>query len=206
VKTESQSGNVQEILQLSSKRPVWHVAAVLTAICMLAAAGWQMFTTRSERVGQSIEVPVPLTTYPGYEDDPAFSADGSQIAFSWDGGKGDNYDIYVKLIGPGEPLQLTRHPASESAASWSPDGRWITFVRRSSTQTSLILIPTLGGAERTLVSDASRLSSTAWSPDGRWVITSLAERTGASSGIVLVSLDSGERRALTSPPPSWSDY
>src|SRR5262245_25094081 len=42
---------------------------------------------------------VPLTSYPGVEEWPSFSLDGSQVAFSWNGDKQDNYDIYVKLIG-----------------------------------------------------------------------------------------------------------
>jgi len=30
------------------------------------------------------------------EDFPAFSLDGSQVAFSWGGEKHDNFDIYVQ--------------------------------------------------------------------------------------------------------------
>ena len=40
---------------------------------------------------------------------PAFSPDGNQLAFAWDGENGDNFDIYVQLIGSGSPpLRLTR--------------------------------------------------------------------------------------------------
>ena len=39
---------------------------------------------------------------PGFENAPSLSPDGSQVAFSWNGPKEDNYDIYVKLVGPGE--------------------------------------------------------------------------------------------------------
>ena len=44
---------------------------------------------------------VPLTTYPGREMQPAFSADGNQIAFAWGGEKGGNVDIYVRLVDGG---------------------------------------------------------------------------------------------------------
>ena len=41
----------------------------------------------------------PFSTLPGNENAPAFSPDGSRIAFEWDGGPGSassGYDLYVK--------------------------------------------------------------------------------------------------------------
>ena len=46
---------------------------------------------------------LPFTSYPGQEITPAFSPDGNQVAFAWNGEKGDNYDIYIKLIDGGTP-------------------------------------------------------------------------------------------------------
>ena len=56
----------------------------------------------------------PLTAYPGIERDPSFSPDGSQVAFAWDGGRGD-FDIYVKPTETGEPVRLTFEPNQEVA-------------------------------------------------------------------------------------------
>ena len=78
--------------------------------------------------------------------------DGSRVAFSWNGPTLDNYDIYVKLAGPGEPVRLTRNPAPDDWPAWSPDGRFIAFVRFASPRTAadLVVIPAHGGAERTI--------------------------------------------------------
>lgn len=57
------------------------------------------------------------------------SPDGAQVAFAWDNNQRGMYDIYVKLIGPGDPLRLTSDPAPDYSPVWSPDGRWIAFVR-----------------------------------------------------------------------------
>ena len=41
-------------------------------------------------------------------------------------------DIYVKVVGPGDPVRLTRDPAAELSPAWSPDGGRIAFLRYSS--------------------------------------------------------------------------
>ena len=94
---------------------------------------------------------VPLTAYPGFEVQPSFSPDGTQIAFAWDNNAPGSYDIYVKLIGPGDPIRLTSNPAPEYNPVWSPDGRSIAFVRDvSDVQHTLLVMPALGGAEQKL--------------------------------------------------------
>ena len=72
-----------------------------------------------------------LTSLPGQERYPSFSPDGNQIAFAWDGGNGDNQDIYIKVVGAAVPLRLTTHPAADQKPAWSSDGRHIAFVRLS---------------------------------------------------------------------------
>ena len=66
---------------------------------------------------------IPLTIYGGYQQSPSLSPDGSQVAFSWNGPDSRNYDIYVKLVGPGEPFRLTTDPADDDWPAWSPDGQ-----------------------------------------------------------------------------------
>jgi Tol biopolymer transport system component len=67
------------------------------------------------------------------------------MAFSAAGPDG-NIDIYVQQIGAGNPLRLTTDPAPDWSPVFSPDGRYIAFTRKG----TLILIPSLGGAEREL--------------------------------------------------------
>jgi len=63
------------------------------------------------------------------------------VAFSWDGEKGDNFDVYVKLVCAGVPLRLTSGPEPEGFAAWSPD---------ASDHVEIRMVPALGGAERKL--------------------------------------------------------
>jgi len=148
---------------------------------------------------------IPLTSYAGFELDPSFSPDGNQIAFSWDGEKQDNYDIYIKLVGPGTPLRLTSDPAQDRNPAWSPDGRWIAFVRFfASGASSVFVMPALGGSERKLadvnMSNALDWSWLAWTRDGKWLVVPDDGRGQEPKGLFLLSLQSGERRRITSLP------
>jgi Tol biopolymer transport system component len=58
---------------------------------------------------------------------PYFSLNGNQVASTWNGEKGDNLDIYVKLVGETNALRLATDPAGDEWPVWSPDGKWIAF-------------------------------------------------------------------------------
>ena len=118
-------------------------------------------------------VVTPITSDEGTESFAAFSPDGSQIAFVWDGPTQDNFDIYIRVVDEGgQPLRLTSDPASETSPAWSPDGRSIAFVRQQRQESAVFLIPPIGGSERRLsdITVRGRLIQDrllGWSPDGR---------------------------------------
>jgi Tol biopolymer transport system component/tRNA A-37 threonylcarbamoyl transferase component Bud32 len=154
---------------------------------------------------------VPFTSYPGNECCPTFSPDGNQIAFVWDGGKGNNADIYVKLIDAESPVQLTTNPAEDTAPIWSADGRQIAFVRAGKNEQGIFTVSALGGAERALytaVSGGADLTpDLAWSPDGN--LLAFAERGSPQEpyNIFLLSLESLKATRLTSlTAGSYGDY
>ena len=142
---------------------------------------------------------VPLTTFQGYEVHPAFSPDGKQVAFSWNGPKEDNYDIYVMLVGTSTPVRLTTDAAGDFVPAWSPDGRRIAFWRAGSPP-SVMLMSALGGSERELAKGSTRSGGVAWSPDGKFVAFPADPESDGPARIVLVSPDTGERRVATMPP------
>jgi hypothetical protein len=147
LKEDSSSGRLAAppIPRRFDRRLIW----VAAALGILTAAVVLFRPPRRAPQAASLQA-VPLTTYPGYECCPSLSPDGSQVAFSWNGEKQDNYDIYVQVIGSGAPLRLTSHPATDAGPAWSPDGRQIAFLRYLSGKTSVVLVPPLGGPERVL--------------------------------------------------------
>lgn len=155
---------------------------------------------------------VPLTSFPGHQNQVAFSPDGNQIAFAWDGPAGGPSHIYVKLIGSEALLQLTHGPGADSRAAWSPDGRSISFLRSTPGSRSWYLISTLGGPERKVAGifpyfDLGAGNSAYFSPDGKTLAIVDKENSAAPASIFLISLDTGTRRKLTSPPAGTTgDY
>jgi Tol biopolymer transport system component/DNA-binding winged helix-turn-helix (wHTH) protein len=157
---------------------------------------------------------VPLTSNAGSALCPSFSPEGERVAFSWDGDKQDNFDIYVKQIGLGLPLRLTTDYRPELSPAWSPDGRTIAFLRLSShKKADLLLIPSATiGAERRIAETTVpnellwRVRFLSWSPDGKWLLVSDGSlaNVGATVGLSLVSVETGEKRRLTQ-PPAWND-
>ncbi len=155
--------------------------------------------------------PVPLITYgDGEQWLPAFSPDGSRIAYSWATGEG--WFLEVKQIGSDARLRLTRTAARfPPGPTWSPDGRQIAFVRADALDDRGIFVASaLGGQERRLRTLApwrvpQRMVN--WSPDGRWIAFSdefvpkgaLQPNTRGPNAIYLISPETLETRQLTFP-------
>ncbi len=190
---------------------------LLAALTILAGISYSLYRfTRPEQpnnkpVTAAIKV-VPFTSFSGLESSPAFSPDGNQIAFVWDGEKGENNDIYVKMIDAGTPLRLTNTPDYEAYPVWSPDGRYIAFFRSSEKQAGIFIVPALGGTEREVLSTASahldRLSPLlSWSSEGKYIVFSAAETPGALFRIFKLSVETLEKQALTTASAnSQGDY
>ena len=159
-----------------------------------------------QRVNIPSEVPedisvMPLTVLQGREYSPAFSPDGSQVAFAWDGGRSDGagpFDLYAKVIGSERVEQLTHHPAAWIVPAWSPDGRNIAFAREDAGESGIFMVSARGGPERKLAGatfcKVSPTISLNWSPDGRQLLYA------GIDGMHLLTPENGETRSVTKPP------
>ena len=191
-------------------RKLWRLATGLVGGLILAGGYlFLVYQRPAQRLEQSSTIPIPLTAYQGSETGPSLSPDGSQVAFSWNGQREDNYDVYVKLVGMGEPVRLTSAPERDESPAWSPDGQRIAFVRRiPERELEVFVMPALGGAERRVASfvlDSSRRSTRlSWSPDGKWIAIGGKAAAREPFGLWLVEIDGAETRRLTTPPsPDW---
>jgi Tol biopolymer transport system component len=194
--------------------------AWLSGVALLALAAAAFFVWRAGRAPQSTEPlrAVALTTFSGVERYPSLSPDGDEVAFTWNGPKQDNEDIYVQRIGSGSPLRLTTDPASDVNPVWSPDDRWIAFLRGNSagpmsrSRYELTLVPPLGGPERRVVELRVRevtwpaQANLEWCPDASCLIVTDSPGEEKPDALFVVSVETGEKRQLTNPrPPALAD-
>jgi Tol biopolymer transport system component/DNA-binding winged helix-turn-helix (wHTH) protein len=186
----------------------WLPLAIALLLGIGLTAGVLRFVRPSPKASAPALISVPLTARLGDESDPSFSPDGNQVAFAWhDENEGKNH-LCVKLIGTGgPPLQLTNGPDFNPV--WSPDGRFIAFLRDLTREKiAVFLIPALGGPERkiteTLLPDNEGPPFLAWSPDGNSLVISHRNSPKEPAALFVVAIDTGEKRRLTSPPSAMS--
>ena len=183
------------------------LGALGIALSSALFAGWWWFApSLANRAEPALHV-VPLTAGGGQERNPSFSPDGSQVVYEWMPEDGARH-LYVKVVGAGDPIALTSGSDSDHGPAWSPDGRLIAFLRELNESTvKIFVIPPVGGVERQVAEAASpdylvlqrfhrRLD---WTRDSRHVIVSVPEHIGGPERLLLVSVDSGEKRWLTNP-------
>ena len=199
-----------------SLRATWPWRSIAAALLLLAVAGYAGWRWRPAERVEPLHASV-LTTLPGQELYPSLAPNGDYVAFTWTGPKQDNTDVYVQQIGGGPPLRLTSDARTDYNPVWSPDGRWIAFLRGDPatpfgrSDRELRLIPPLGGPERK-VADVRVQEATAnpvfltWCPDSRCVIVTDSAGPGKPDALFVIALETGAKKQLTAPdPPGFGD-
>ena len=180
----------------------------LLAIIAAGLLGYGVLSTRAKHTLPKSQFPnmriTQLTSLPGEYSDPTFSPDGKQIAFIWDGENPVRGDLYVQWVGGQKPLRLTHTSTGRvCCADWSPDGRQIIFGRCDDNGGGVYTIPALGGSERKLTDVVCQYGyggGAKWTADGKSLVLVDSCAPGAPPGIVVFSLQTGEKRCLHSPP------
>ncbi len=188
----------------------------ITGACaiLLIAAGLIVYSGAWTKAPQAPRVG-PLVGNAGLETSPAFSPDGKQVAYSWDGNR-KNFDIYVKSVEGGVPHRLTDNAAHDIDPTWSPDGHQIAFLRVFPDKTELVTVPSVGGMENMIAQvprpvslwhpeepEQNGAGGPAWSSDGSYLLVT-GSPTESPRGILKIYLD-GRQERLTSPPAETND-
>ncbi|MFG1994446.1 serine hydrolase [Actinoplanes sp. NPDC048988] len=96
-------------------------------------------------------------------EQPALSPDGSRVAYVLRGAdrKADRVTRGIWCSG----RRLTRGPA-DTAPAWSPDGRWLAFLRGGDGAAQVWLLPADGGEAEPVTDLPLGAGAPRWSPDG----------------------------------------
>ena len=190
-----------------AKRLPWiWIAAGAAVAAMIVARSWS--PSASLAIDPNGVKIAPFTTYQGSATQPAFSPDGSKIAFVWTGKNGNNKDIYVKAIGEDQPRRLTSDPNEDLLPVFSPDGSQIAFLRQTaaSSDPEVMIMHSDGSGAHPLCRIAPPFGffGLAWWPDGK----SLVVRDlpgGEAASLFRIHLGDGSRERVTSAPLNQAD-
>lgn len=140
-----------------------------------------------------------------FQIEPAWSPDGSRIAFA--SKRGGSFDVYVMNADGSGTRRLTSAPGDEGHPTWSPDGERIVFSR--GTSGDLYVMNADGSGEKALVKGPADDAQPAWSPDGRSIAFARRPSGTQMRDLWVVGADGSEPRRLTrldatSSSPAWS--
>ncbi|MFN2525306.1 MAG: TolB family protein [Actinomycetota bacterium] len=167
-----------------------------------------------------------LTEGPYADYSPAWSPDGSRIAFTRSARRAVPGDIYLMDPDGSDQFNLTRSPGSQDRhPSWSPDGTQIAFNCADGPGQIFVVdvcvINADGGGLVRLTSEGGIRGTSdedtyqpAWSPDGSWIAFSFYDFNGGNpSGLALIAPDGSRRHSIVRSEqlggagifsPSWS--
>jgi len=116
-------------------------------------------------------------------------------------------EIYVMNPDGTGQTNLTRHPAAESFAAWSPDGTKVAFRSNRDGNLAIYIMDANGSNQTRLTTAAAADTHPCWSPDGR-KIAFRSDRDG-NPEIYVMDADGSNQTRLTFSPgydtsPSWS--
>ncbi|MDR3682205.1 MAG: S41 family peptidase [Geothrix sp.] len=119
--------------------PTFRIPALLLAACALLA---------QERPPRFVSSP---------------DVNGDRVVFTWED------DLWLGSLKGGPARRLTTHPGVETAAHFSPDGRWIAFSAQYDGGPQVYVMPAEGGPARRLTWSGPATVQ-GWTPDSRRVL------------------------------------
>src|SRR4051812_15339516 len=153
-----------------------------------------------------------LTQNGALDKDPAWSPDGTKIAFS--SNRGGSFDIWVMNADGGAPVRVTTGPEADAAIdrepAWSPDGTKLAFSSNRDGDDEIYVMNADGSGAQQLTFNDLTLSSVSgltlayghdrepsWSPDGNKIAFASDRITDRRYDVYVMNADGSGQTNLT---------
>jgi dipeptidyl aminopeptidase/acylaminoacyl peptidase len=188
-----------------AERPASPAVGDRIAFSAYRDGSWNIFSVNPD--GTDLQ---PLTSMPTDEFAPAFSPDGSHIAFVVQrAGSSADADLYVMNVDGKGPTRLTS-TGTNWDPTWSPDGTQIAFRKSVAGDEEIYVVGADGSGER----DVSRSPQTwelapSWSPDGTRIAFTSVRGNDQGPQVYVMNADGTGVKQLTDTAdphdsPQWS--
>ena len=132
----------------------------------------------------------------------AISPDGTTIAFTYKG------DIYTVPVSGGRAMQLTSHPAYDTAPVWSPDSKKIAFASDRMGSLDVFIVSREGGVPQRLTTHSGSETPIAFKDNGHVLFAAAIQPSaedmqfpsGTFNQVYEVSVEGGRPRMFSSMP------
>lgn len=155
----------------------------------------EVFAGSSKEPGDAVRI----TTTAAPESYVSWSSDSRKVIYTSE--RSGTMTLYEYDLGAETETRLTGGEGNDFGALYSPDGKWIAFVRDART---LMVMDVESKQLRELArfyTDAPPLfsqGSIAWSPDSRWIAyLTLQPETRSYTNVAVVSVEGGPARTIT---------
>jgi tricorn protease len=122
----------------------------------------------------------PAGATEGYYRYPTLA--GDTVVFTAEG------DLWSVPVGGGRASRLTTHPAEETSAVATPDGKRIAFAASYDGPVEVYVMPLSGGLPRRVSFEGTRSIPVGWTPSGE-VLYVTQNQTGPSPQLIVVAVD-----------------
>ena len=176
----------------SAAADVYVVGEIVVPSSRAGPGRFQLYSVERSNLAQFTK----LSTDTGSASEPAFSADGSRIAFvsTRDG----NAEIYVMNADGTGRMRVTNDPLSDGRPAFAPDGQTIVFHSSRTAGKQQIWAVNVDGTGLTQLTRDSVNSSPSVSPDGQTI--AYVSTRNRDSDIWLMGKDGSNQRPFTRSP------
>lgn len=180
------------IVPMSLDTVTFHIACTARPLTFVSERGGpdQLYAIESDGSGVS-----PVSDGNANDLTPAWSNDGSHVAFASNGGSGGNYEIYVMNRDGTGAHAVTSAGGFNWFPAWSPDGTRLAFESARDGFLAVYVVNADGTGLTRLTADSAGDEHPSWSPDGTRI--AFASARGGTPQIYTMTPDGLDAQPLT---------